>query len=416
LENHFISFNPSRLMTNIAPTTTPNHRQPHGALILLVSMLIVSGINYALNTVLTRLLEPDDFGRFAAFNALFWLVTLLPTALQQAVARRASLRPTTPPGARLARSWGLYITALTLLISPAVAAALSLPIWWIWLLAAITPVYAALGARRGAVQAQQPERLAQNLLLEIGSKGLIMLGAWFVGGIHAAVIGVVAAIALAALHLRAPLAANDTELEVDARAALAGMFGQTAINNSDVLLAKALLPPQEAGTYAAIALIGKVVFFAAQPITTVAFAPVAQSDPRQNTHLRLLWIALVATTLIGGGITLTCLLFGPAVTGALLGERFVSSAPWLGLYALATTLYALANVCLNHLLALGKRFASSLSLGGAATQIVLILGWHGSGLEIIAAQILAMSVLLIVSLCAVLVSSAKRHPAPIVLP
>ncbi|NJK45819.1 MAG: hypothetical protein HC933_17520, partial [Pleurocapsa sp. SU_196_0] len=162
------------------------------------------------------------------------------------------------------------------------------------------------------------------------------------------------------------------------------------------------------------ALIGKVVVFARNPSPPWRSPPVAQSDPRQNTHLRLLWIALGATTLIGGGITLTCLLFGQAVTAALLGERFVSSAPWLGLYALATTLYALANVCLNHLLALGKRFASSLSLGGAATQIILILGWHGSGLEIIAAQLLAMSVLLTVSLYALLVSSTKRQPAPIV--
>ncbi|NJK46282.1 MAG: hypothetical protein HC933_20365, partial [Pleurocapsa sp. SU_196_0] len=50
-------------MTKTAPSSTPNHRQPHGALILLVTMLIVSGINYALNTVLTRLLEPDDIRR-----------------------------------------------------------------------------------------------------------------------------------------------------------------------------------------------------------------------------------------------------------------------------------------------------------------------------------------------------------------
>ncbi len=67
----------------------------------------------------------------------------------------------------------------------------------------------------------------------------------------------------------------------------------------------------------------------------------------------------------------------------------------LAVYALATTMFAVANLIASHHLAAHRLRQSWVILAGAVLQTCLLLMMHGSMAQLIAAQLLAMSLLLI---------------------
>jgi len=95
-------------------------------------------------------------------------------------------------------------------------------------------------------------------------------------------------------------------------------------------------------------------------------------------------------------VTAFCAIFPTFVIKVLFGEAYLAASSLIAPYALATTLYALANVVSSHYLAKGKHLAGYLPLLGAAAQVVLIAIYHSSGFELIVMQMIAKGGLLIV--------------------
>jgi len=88
------------------------------------------------------------------------------------------------------------------------------------------------------------------------------------------------------------------------------------------------------------------------------------------------------------------LLFGGPVLGVVLGPEYSGLSGPLAFYALATTLFAVACLIASQHLATGRIRESWVVLAGAGLQIVLLLLWHNSIAQLIAAQLVTMSVLL----------------------
>jgi hypothetical protein len=68
----------------------------------------------------------------------------------------------------------------------------------------------------------------------------------------------------------------------------------------------------------------------------------------------------------------------------------------LAVYAAATTIFAVASLIASHHLATGRIRESWLIMAGAGLQTALLLWWHNSIAQLIAAQLIAMSVLLLI--------------------
>ena len=80
----------------------------------------------------------------------------------------------------------------------------------------------------------------------------------------------------------------------------------------------------------------------------------------------------------------------------LFGAAYTSIAPLLWLYAIATSLFALANVFIVYRLSLGQSLDSIIAVAAGVAQVVLLALFHSSLTQIVFLQIGLMSILVLV--------------------
>jgi O-antigen/teichoic acid export membrane protein len=266
----------------------------------------------------------------------------------------------------------------------------------------VLPAYALLGTLRGEVQGQQNfRRLGINLGLEVVVKvALTPLALLVLPGISGAILATLAAIPTSLVQVwhrtKSKLVSKAKRLEVRLYAlpVFTHLSAQAIIINSDVLMVNALLPAREAGIYAAVALIGRAIFYGSWAVGAAVFPMVTARHKAGQNHHQLLYLALIAVGLFSLSATAFCSLFPELVITLLFGSSFSKGAALVAPYALMTSLYTLANVISNHYLALGNHRAGYLSLVGVILQITLILSNHDTSLEVIWGQMWAKGILL----------------------
>ncbi len=333
-----------------------------GGLIMLVSSTVVALLNFAYNVQVAQRLGPADFGHVAVAVTLLLMASALTLSFQIVCAKFVTRNPA--PGAKAAvfrslrqRAWmaGLAIAALISLLSLPLARFLNLPTaWMLVLLAAGIAFYIPLGVKRGTFQGTYAfPRLAGNFMLEAAAKFsfALVLVTWF------GVMGAVAAITLSvivAYWLPRPTEVflRDSELHAGASPreglqALLFFVGQVVILNADLIVVKHLFPPDQAGVYAAVALVGRVLFYASWSVIGAMF-PVSAEAGRQSPKRSLL---IVPTLLVSGlflGFVGLVWLFPASLMKVIFGPGFEQAEPLLVLYATSTAAYALSAMLMAY--------------------------------------------------------------------
>ncbi|MCA9837259.1 MAG: hypothetical protein KC422_10090 [Trueperaceae bacterium] len=374
-----------------------------GSGLLFSAMMIVNVLNYGYALVLGRLFGPVAYGAYASFISLFLLVSLLPLTLQQVTAKFAASKTSVAGfSSRLALASGIIFGLALLLLAQPLSPIIKLPASWLMGLGVFLPLYALMGTGRGEAQGEQAfVVLGSNMVLEHALKiALTPLALFFAPAASGAVLATLAAVPVTTFQLRRffrlKLKSLMSPQEVGKYAApiFVNLSAQAIIINTDVLLVNALLSSEEAGIYAAVALIGRIVFYGSWAISAAIFPMVAARAAEGKPHLDLLYIALGAVAFISLGVTGFCALFPKFVIGILFGQAYLAGISLIAPYALMTTLYSLANVVSNHYLALGSHKAGYWPLFAALIQVSLILGFHSTSLDIIWMQMLAKGGLL----------------------
>ena len=389
-----------------------------GSAMLLVSMTIVNAGNYLFNLILGRWLGPADFADLSLIVTLLLMVTFVTVTLQLTAAKFAAtyVADNTPELTRsLRRSMGRIAwgggTVLALVL------ALGAPVWqsffhttspWPFVILALgLPVYFAQGVDRGILQGETRfGRLAATYQAEMWARlgfGLlfVMLG-WSVNG---AVLGILISFYATWLvattgiknkvgEIMAIPSAQRTAIAIFAWPVIVANISQILINNSDILIVKRFFPAEEAGHYAALALIGRVVFFATWSVVTTLFPIVAQKHAKGESHRHLLWVGLGIVGGISTVIVIATILIPEFIVQVLFGDAYLNIAPLLWLYAIATMLYALANVVVTYRLSADNRFGPYIATLAGLTQVIGLWMFHNSLRQIVVAQIIIMGCLL----------------------
>lgn len=384
-----------------------------GGALLLVSSTIVNAGNYAYNLILGRWLGPAAFADASLIVTLFLVITFITVALQTTTAKFAAVYSAAarPEASAELRRWlgrGAWLGGLAILLVFAAGA----PLWqrffhtssaWPFVLFALgVPFYFALGVERGVLQGQTRfGALSVSFQAEMWARlalgvGLVALG-WSVLG---AVGGLTLSLVVAWLVSRQGAgtrprreALADGERAQIARFAgpvVAALAGQILINNSDVLIVKHFFSAGEAGLYAALALIGRIVFFATWSVVTVLFPIVAQRHHQGAAHRYLLYAGLGIVLAISAPIVGATLLFPAPIVGLLFGAEYLAAAPLLGGYALATTFYALANVVISYRLSLDDGAGSLLALAAGLVQVLALWLLHRDLAQVVLVQVYVM--------------------------
>ena len=169
---------------------------------------------------------------------------------------------------------------------------------------------------------------------------------------------------------------------------------QIIINNSDVILVKHYFNNQEAGLYASLALIGRVVYFVAWMFVMLLLPKVLtlQKEGKNTQPILIKYVGyIVALSTI---IVATTYFFPNLVVNLMFGEDYLSIAPLLWKYALATSIFAIANIFAYYFLSINKYTPVVISALLGFTQIILIVMFHKSLEQVVEMQIISMVILL----------------------
>jgi O-antigen/teichoic acid export membrane protein len=174
---------------------------------------------------------------------------------------------------------------------------------------------------------------------------------------------------------------------------LIAQLGQILINNSDILIVRHFFPAESAGQYAALALIGRIVFFATWSVVTAMLPIAAQRHRRGEPHRPLLYASLGVVLAVSLVIVGATILFPGAIVGLLFGPAYLGIAPMLWLYALATMFFALATVIITYRLSIGNVEGTYFAIAAGAAQVALLWILHASLAQVVWVQLVLMAVL-----------------------
>lgn len=174
---------------------------------------------------------------------------------------------------------------------------------------------------------------------------------------------------------------------------------QITINNSDILLVKHYFESYEAGLYASLALIGRIVYFIAWMFVMILLPTVIQLRKEGKKTTIILFKYVFYILVIAVSIVLVCVLVPELVIQLLFGDQYLAMSPLLWKYALATGLFAISNLFAYYYLSLDRYVPVILSGFLGMLQIALVVWFHANLEQVVEMQIVAMSILLCVQLC-----------------
>jgi hypothetical protein len=402
-------------------TTRPGHleglreRVVRGSAILLFSTGLVAATNLLYNILIARMLGAEGFGNASALYTLLMLLAAITLSFQIVTSKFIARSSETPVRAQIyasmsRRAWqvGVGIAVLLAASGAYVKSYFNLPAQHdLWLLAIATGVYIPLGVRRGKMQGCYDFRgIAINVVVEAAVKfggALLFLhfGMGVTGVMTAVLLSIVAAYIVGRpgpqYHAKAGL--MKVAPSGEGMQALLYFIGQVILSNLDILLVKHFFRLSEAGVYAAVALVGRVVFMLSWSVVSSMF-PVTASHTHRRAGRSLLYTGLLLVGAVTSAFIAAVALVPDAVWTKVLGARFLLGTPaafssLLTEYAVMTGIYSIAVLIMMYEISRRIGTAAWVQLGASVLLAVAIWRYHDSLSQVILVQVFVMCGLLI---------------------
>ena len=387
-----------------------------GSVVLLSGSGLTTAINLIYNIVVARSLGPKGFGQATVVYTILTLISAV-TLSFQIIASKLVAQQNSPGGkAAVYRgfhlgAWGCGITVALMLLSfqRVIADYLNLPAPILVALLAIgAAFYVPLGTRRGYIQGIYGfRRLAVNLVAEGavrlgGSLLLISLGY----GVEGVIAANAAAIVVAYLTIAPALAGQIpnplcfSQALRETSQAMIFFSGQVLINNCDIVLVKHFFLSREAGLYAAVAMVGRVIFAFSSAVVNAMFPLVAGTRDEERKNLRVIATSLMLVLVTGCVLALALRIVPSSIWTTFFGSGFEIAGEYnlpylLALYAITTIIFSLSVVIITFEMSYKIANTSWVQLAFSGIVIVAIFRFHSSLREVILVQLVLMLALLI---------------------
>ena len=156
------------------------------------------------------------------------------------------------------------------------------------------------------------------------------------------------------------------------------ILGMTSLYSTDVILVRHFFPGYEAGLYASLAVLGKIIFYASSAIAVVIFPVLSERTAKGEKGTKLIFIALAGVTAVSIAITLLYVAFPQFIIRMFFGSSYIQAAPLLGLFGIFLMLYSMGNMLTMIFMALGKVKMWFIPVLCAFVQILGIIIYHSS--------------------------------------
>jgi len=388
--------------------------------IFMLSILLVNGGNYIYNLLLGRILGPTEFADAAILITFLLVLSFVGMTFQIVTAKYAVLFKDEKLATFLrlitkyASFFGILFGAVIFFFHKELQQIFhtqTSSMFWIFALG--LPLYFLMSVNRGLYQGKDVlNKLSLTYQSEMISRLIITIAVVLlipaIPSSIAIAIGIVISFVFGLFPFQKSIVKSTiviTEKLVETKSIII-FFGLTAfyeltqiiINNSDIILVKHYFDNEQAGLYASLALIGRVVYFVSWMFVMLLLPKVIQlkKDGKNTLPILLKYVGyiVILSTLI---VTFTWL-FPEFVVRLMFGEQYISISPLLWKYALATSIFAIANIFAYYFLSIGKYIPVIVSAFLGLTQIGLIMLYHNSLEQVVLMQVLTMILLLIFQL------------------
>lgn len=175
-------------------------------------------------------------------------------------------------------------------------------------------------------------------------------------------------------------------------------LGVVSFYSTDVVLVRHFFDSHNAGLYAALSVLGKIIFFGAAPVSVAMFPLVSEAHSRGEKFQRIFLISFAATIAIAGTTSLVYTLIPNFALGVMIGKQYIEAAPLLWRFSLFLSLVALINLFALYFLSIHRMTPVYLVALGALAQATLLWLYHGSLIQVITISLTVASALTIVLL------------------
>lgn len=402
-----------------------------GSAILLSGSTLSTAINFGYNVAVARFLGPGNYGHAAVVYTMLTIASAVTLSFQivtaKVVAQQASDEARSAAYRflhRAAWSCGLCLACMLIVFRQPIADYLRLPSPFLVVLLAVgAAFYVPLGSRRGYILgAYGFRKLALNLVLEgavrlVGSLIMIFAGLGVTGVIAANAAAMAVAWAVIPPRL-APAGSSPLSSRMAFREILQALVffsGQVLINNSDIVLVKHFFAPATAGLYAAIALVGRVIFSFSNAVMNGMFPVVAGARHEDRRSLSLIGTSLLLVLGIGSVMALGLRLSPATLWTTFFGAGFripgPHGLPWLlSFKAVVTMIFSLSVIIIAYEMSYKIANTSWIQLAVSGLVIAGICVFHASLQQVLFVQFVLMVMLLLVVGIPFL-TNALRHAA-----
>lgn len=385
-----------------------------GSFIMVAGGMVVNVVNYLYHLVMGRVLGPVDYGSLASVFSILYIVSIVPMSTSFAIVKFISAAKNDKEKSEIYHGLKrllLYIAVGALLIllvlSPVLTNFLNLDSVMSVIFVGPTVFFSLLTLVNQA--SLQGELKFEGVVLPNLSSGigklifgilLVYLGFSVPGAIFAVFLSQVITYFYSRILVGSRFkkekesSFNLKEFLGYAFPVLLQALAFTAFFTVDLILVKHFLPPFEAGLYAALSTLGKIIYFATSPVTATMFPIVSKRRSRGERYEHVFFAAFFATISVSLGIVAIYWLLPNLTIGLLYGSKYLaakSELVWMGLFmAVYTACYAIVN----FLLSINKTKIVILPILALLAQITGILIWHSSILIVIQVSLISLLALL----------------------
>lgn len=369
-----------RRFATLSGVHTPSRRQQlTGAGFVTAGSLVANLAAYFLHLPASRWMGPEGYGELAALLSA-QLIVAVPSLALQAVVARETVRGAGPAGLR---RLALRSTAAVAVVG----AALTVPVAMLLdtqvsaTVAALAPgaLLCLLAAEQGLLQGRERFGVLAGVLALAGlakvvpALAVIAFGGTVGQALAAGAAGVAAAWIVARLVVEAqrPGTGGDDSAGADVRTVLAAGQVQLvliALTSVDLLLARALLSPEDAGRYALGAIAAKAAFWLPQAVGTVLYPRMA--DPLR--HRGAVRAAVAVLTGIGTVVVAGAFVLAPLVP-AVVGAEYAPVTGVLWAFATLGVLLSVLQVLLMSTIAVNRTADAAVAWFGLAGVVLVVL-------------------------------------------
>ncbi|QQS38632.1 oligosaccharide flippase family protein [Candidatus Woesebacteria bacterium] len=389
-----------------------------GSLLMVGGSLGNNGINYIYHLLMGRVLGPVDYGNLAIIFSILYIVGIIPTSTSFAIVKFISSAKSKSERdhiyftlKKLLKRFSIIASVVMLLSAYPLKNFLHLgefyslifiaPIVYFMLLTIVNKALLQGILKFTGVVVSDSISSTAKLFLGIV---LVFFGLKVPGATFAIVMSSVMAYYYSEIVIKKEIS-EKSSLDYNiypiikfAFPVLLQAMAFTSIFTVDLIIIKHFFGPENpiAGYYAALSMLGKIIFFATQPVASVMFPIVAGKRSKGENYRTTFYLSVSAVFLLSSLVLVFYYLLPDLAIGLLYGKDYLIVAPelvWMGLFI---TFYTLASLIVNFLLSIHRTQVVMFPLVTSIVQIFVLWNVHSTIREVLYVNTILMGFTLLV--------------------